>query len=106
MGGLDFSCPFPDRGAYSHVDVLFDKKVANTLWVTMKKNPAQPAHHFSLPLLHELHEVGQALKAASSQWHHNGRMELVNYAVMCSGHPDYFSLGGDLRMFRACIRNH
>jgi DSF synthase len=29
----------------------------------------------------------------------------VNYAVIRSGHPDYFSLGGDLRLFRACIRN-
>lgn len=105
MGALDFVIPVLNHAACSHLDVLFDSKVANTLWVTMKKNIAQPAHHFSLPLLHELRELGQGLKAGASHWHCNGRIEPVNYAVMCSGHPDYFSVGGDLRLFRTCIQN-
>lgn len=105
MGALDFVFPVLNHAGYSHLDVLFDKKVANTLWVTMKKNNAQPAHNFSLPLLHELREVGASLQVGASQWRHEGRIEPVNYAVLCSGHPDYFSLGGDLRFFRTCIQN-
>ena len=105
MGALDFVFPVLNHAAYSHIDILFDGKVANTLWVTMKKNIAQPAHNFSLPLLHELRELGQNLRAGASHWHRNGRIEPVNYAVLRSGHPDYFSLGGDLRLFRSCIRN-
>lgn len=105
MGALDFVFPVLNHAAYSHIDILFDGKVANTLWVTMKKNIAQPAHNFSLPLLHELRELGQNLRAGASHWHRNGKIEPVNYAVMRSGHPDYFSLGGDLRLFRSCIQN-
>lgn len=105
MGALDFVFPGLIHAGYSHLDVLFDKKVANTLWVTMKRNNAQPAHNFSLPLLHELREVGSSLQAGLSHWHHAGHGEPVNYAVLRSGHPDYFSLGGDLRLFRTCIQN-
>ena len=105
MGALDFAFPVLNHAGYSHLDVLFDKKVANTLWVTMKRNSTQPAHNFSLPLLHEMREVGRGLQAGASHWQHDGRIEPVSYAVMRSGHPDYFSLGGDLRLFRNCIQN-
>ena len=105
MGAIDFTFPVLNHAGYSHLDVLFDKKVANTLWVTMKKNSAQPAHILSLPLLHELRQLGRSLQAGASHWQHEGCIEPVNYAVMRSGHPDYFSLGGDLRLFRACIQN-
>ena len=105
MGALDFVFPVLNHAAYSHIDILFDCKVANTLWVTMKKNIAQPVHNFSLPLLHELRELGQKLRAGTSHWHHDGKIEPVNYAVKRSAHPDYFSLGGDLRLLRTCIRN-
>jgi DSF synthase len=90
---------------YSHIDVKFDKRIANTLWVTMKQNVAQPVHNFSLPMLHELRDVGRRLQGGVSRWHHDGLIEPVNYAVLRSGHPDYFSLGGDLRLFRTCIQN-
>lgn len=105
MGAPDITFPLLNPVAYSHIDVTLDKKVANTLWVTMKQNIAQPAHNFSLPLLHELRDVGRRLQAGAARWHENGLVEPVNYAVIRSGHPDYFSLGGDLRLFRTCIRN-
>jgi DSF synthase len=105
MGAPDITFPLLNPVAYSHIDVTLDKRVANTLWVTMKQNIAQPAHNLSLPLLHELRDVGRRLQAGASRWHENGLVEPVNYAVIRSGHPDYFSLGGDLRLFRTCIRN-
>lgn len=105
MGAPDITFPLLNPTVYSHIDVRFDKRIANTLWVTMKRNLAQPAHNFSLPLLHELRDVGWRLQAGASRWHEDGPVEPVNYAVIRSGHPDYFSLGGDLRLFRACIQN-
>jgi DSF synthase len=105
MGAPDITFPRLNHVGYSHIDVRFDKSMANTLWVTMKQNIAQPAHNLSLPMLHELRDVGQRLQAGASRWHHDGLIEPVNYAVMRSGHPDYFSLGGDLRLFRTCIQN-
>jgi DSF synthase len=105
MGAPDITFSLMNHVGYSHIDVEFDNRIANTLWITMKQNIAQPAHNFSLPMLHELHDVGRRLQAGASRWHHDGRIEPVSYAVMRSGHPDYFSLGGDLRLFRTCIRN-
>ena len=113
MGAPDMSFSLPNHAdcrhaGYSHVDVALDKGIAsaaNTLWVTMKRNVAQPVHNFSLPLLHELRDVRRRLQAGASRWHYDGAVEPVAYAVLRSGHPDYFSLGGDLRLFRACIRN-
>nr|WP_314622978.1 crotonase/enoyl-CoA hydratase family protein [uncultured Noviherbaspirillum sp.] len=104
MGAPDIAFSLLNHVSYSHIELQFDKSIAHTLWVTMKKNSAQPAHHFSLPLLHELRDVGRRLQAGASRWHHDGAIEPVNYAVLRSGHPDYFSLGGDLRLFRTCIR--
>ena len=105
MGGPDITFPLMNHVGYSYIDVKFDKRIANTLWVTMKQNIAQPAHNFSLPMLHELRDVTRRLQGGASRWHHDGLIEPVNYAVLRSGHPDYFSLGGDLRLFRTCIQN-
>ena len=105
MGAPDITFSLLNHVGYSHIDLQFDKKTANTLWVTMKQNLAQPAHNFSLPLLHELRDVARRLQAGASRWHQDGAIEAVDYAVIRSGHPDYFSLGGDLRLFRTCIQN-
>ena len=103
MGAPDITFSLMNHVGYSHIDVAFDNRIANILWITMKQNIAQPAHNFSLPMLHELRDVGRRLQAGASRWHHDGLIEPVSYAVMRSGHPDYFSLGGDLRLFRTCI---
>ena len=105
MGAPDITLSLQHHVDYSHIDLQFDKRLARILWVTMKQNPAQPAHNFSLPLLHELRDVGRRLQAGASRWRQDGPVEAVDYAVIRSGHPDYFSLGGDLRLFRTCIQN-
>ena len=102
MGAFDFKFLPLDQAAHRHVDFRFDTIPANTLWVSMKSAP-EVGHHFSLPLLHDLRSIGQSLQAGASHWLGGGRLETVNYAVMRSAHPDYFSLGGDLRLFRSCI---
>ena len=105
MGAPDITFSLLEHIGYSHIDVEFDKNIASTVWITMKQNRAQPAHNFSIPLLHELRDVGRSLQAGASRRHQDGPVEAVDYAVIRSGHPDYFSLGGDLRLFRTCIQN-
>jgi DSF synthase len=102
MGAFDFKFPPLDQIEHRHVDFRFDANPANTLWVSMKSE-SEAGHHFSLPLLHDLRAVGQALQTGASHCDGSGRLETVNYAVMRSAHPEYFSLGGDLRLFRSCI---
>lgn len=102
MGAFDFKFPPLDQIAHPHLDFRFDTIPANTLWVSMNSQP-EAGHHFSLPMLHDLRAVGQALQTGASHWDGSGRLEAVNYAVMLSAHPGYFSLGGDLRLFRSCI---
>lgn len=102
MGAFDFKFPPLDQHAHSYIDLRFDPGNGNTLWVTMKGEPGA-GQHFSIPLLNDLRTVGRALQSGASHWNGAGRLEEVNYAIMCSADPDYFSLGGDLRLFRAYI---
>jgi DSF synthase len=104
MGALDFSLPLSEKITYDHIEVTLDKRMCNTLWLTMKKNTAGPVQNFSLPLLHNLRSVVHTMKLNSAHWLSDGITVPVHYAVMRSEHPDYFNLGGDLKHFRQCIR--
>ena len=103
MGALEFFLPASEQHVSDHVEVELDPKLFNTLWVTMKKDEASAVHNFSLPLLRNLRTLCDSLKENGSNWYSEGKMVPVNYAVMRSGHPDYFSLGGDIHHFRQCI---
>jgi DSF synthase len=92
------------RAAYRHVGLSFNTTPADTLWITLKRDPAQRTHSFTLPLLRELLELAQTLKTGAAHWLHQGCIRPVHYAVLRSSHPEYFSLGGDLVQFRDCIR--
>lgn len=87
----------------SQIDVEFVPGSANTLWVTMAKAPEGMRQNFSLALLSGLEEVLRMVKDADVTWRHDGRAMPVHYAVLKSGHPDYYSLGGDLQHFHSCI---
>lgn len=104
MNVLDFGLPLPTRAAYRHVGLHFSPTPAETLWITMKPAPARSPHCFTLPLLRELLELTQTLKAGQAHWLHQGGIRPVHYAVLRSAHPDVFTLGGDLVQFRDCIR--
>jgi len=78
---------------------------ANTLWITMNKELEGGCQNFSLSLLSGMRDMLQAIQKDNATWRHNGLPRPVHYAVLKSGHPDYFSLGGDLKHFRACIES-
>jgi DSF synthase len=69
----------------------------------MAKDPIDRCHNFSLPLLHALQEFLQTVVDEGATWQYKGKATPIHYAVLKSGDPDYFSLGGDLQHFRACI---
>lgn len=90
--------PIPTR-----VTTELNAAKVNTLWVSLAKAPNGDLQNFSLPLLAELHGLVQTIKSNAGQWTKAGLRVPVHYTVMRSEHPEYFSLGGDLRHFRACI---
>lgn len=104
MGALDFILPSSEKYVSNHVAVELDKKLFNTLWITMKKDGTKTVQNFSLPLLNHLRTLVHTIKESGSSWYSEGQMTTINYAVMRSEHPEYFSLGGDLKHFRYCIQ--
>ena len=73
----------------------------NTLWVTMTQSRVQ---NFSPDLLNDLGVLHGAIRDTGTMWSSAGVTQPVDYFVLKSAHPDYFSLGGDLTHFRECIR--
>jgi DSF synthase len=86
------------------VDTEFDPQ-QQILWITMAMQRARP-QNFSWPLLRTLQELLTSLAANNGGWLDHGEIRPVNYAVMASAHPMYFSLGGDLGHFLECINRH
>lgn len=103
MGTLDFALPARLPDVRDRISTEFHHGVAGTLWVTMNKDDAAACHNFSRPLLHEMGRLTHALKDSRATWRHKGTAMPVHYVVLQSGHPDYFSLGGDLEHFHSCI---
>ncbi len=86
---------------FDRINTVFDKGLKNTLWIHMARDPVR--QNFSLPLLDSLQSLLDALSNDGVTWRQAGISTPINYAVLKSDHPDFFSLGGDLRHFRACI---
>ncbi len=105
MGAIDFSLPLVNGVSANRVFAEMDIAKVNTLWMTIGKDPDGGVHNFSLPLLAELQDMVQVVKANDGNWMHAGEPAPIHYAVMRSDHPEYFSLGGDLDHFRTCINN-
>lgn len=103
MAALNFAVLPKIPQGENRIEVDFEAGTSNTLWVTMAADPKGGRHNFSLPLLNGLHDLIAAVKSDGVTWRHQGQARPVHYAVLKSGHPDYFSLGGDLEHFRACI---
>jgi DSF synthase len=103
MATLNFAAQPKVPYGFEHIEADFEVGSSNTLWVTMARDPAGGRHNFSLPLLSGLHELLSTVKSDDIRWHHQGLLKPVQYAVLKSGHPDFYSLGGDLEHFRACI---
>ncbi len=100
MSAIEFVSPLP----LSRVATHFSAKQNNTLWITMTQSPLGRSQNFSLDLLQDVGTFNQLLQANGMSWVSNGAKHQIQYAVLRSEHPDYFSLGGDLAYFRECIR--
>lgn len=103
MGALDFFTSIAQPAVSPRLLTDFDGGLSQTLWLTMMKDPADRCHNFSLPLLHAIQGLLHTIVDSGATWHHRGKATPIHYAVLKSGDPNYFSLGGDLQHFRACI---
>ena len=85
------------------LDAHYQASDDHTLWLTLPESIDGGPPYFAPALLHELRDVLQGLQARGVAWPVNGALQPVHYVVLRSAHPEYFSLGGDLSHFRACI---
>ena len=71
---------------------------ADALWITLNEDSATGLQNFTPDLVREFHGLVDDLQC--------GRFGVapLHYAVVQSAHPEYFSMGGDLRFFRDCIQ--
>jgi DSF synthase len=88
-----------------HVAVDYTAAPHSSLWLTMQPSPIGRSQVFSRMLLRELMSVHQTVAKHGGAWPEGDALQPVQYLVLRSGHPDYFSLGGDIAYFRDCIRH-
>ena len=88
----------------SRVTTSFRGSPHNTLWVTMTQTHPSAVQNFSPELLHDLGNLYSTIRDGGMMWPGAGTAQPIDYLVLKSAHPDYFSLGGDLAHFRECIR--
>jgi DSF synthase len=100
MGVIEFISPLKP----SRVAANFKVSQNNALWITMAQSPVGRSQNFSLDLLHDLSTLHESIKSNRGGWVANGSMHPIQYVILKSAHPDYFSLGGDLGFFRECIQ--
>lgn len=88
----------------SRVTASFQSGSHNTLWVTMTRTRPGEVQNFSPDLLSDIGALHGTMRDNGMMWPSAGVPQPVDYFVLRSAHPDYFSLGGDLNHFRECIR--
>lgn len=100
MGAIEFVSPLQ----LSRIATDFRAQQHNTLWITMTRSPHGRTQNFSRDLLQDVCTLHKSIQAHGVAWISNGAKRPIDYAVLRSEHPDYFSLGGDLAYFLECIR--
>ena len=86
---------------FNQIETRFDPEFG-VLWGLMSPKP-RPT--FNPSLLAELRGyVDSIIQPGGLIWH-EGRQEVINYAVIASKVPGVFNLGGDLSLFRLAIAN-
>lgn len=88
----------------SCITTRFEAGLHDSLWIDMARAAPGTSQNFSLALLHESAALYERIRSRNGMWITHGVARTIRYAVMQSAHPEYFSLGGDLRHFRDCIR--
>ncbi len=93
----------PARPALGRIRVDHEAS-SSTVWVHMQAGAGQPLN-FSLPMLDSFDQAFARWESNGCRWESiDGQLHPVQYAVLCSTHPLYFNLGGDLAHFKDCIR--
>lgn len=99
MSGMAEIRYFPQRQS-GQVETKFDVE-NGVMWGVM--NP-KPRPTFNRQLLSELRSYIALLEDDTGYAHYDGRCYQIEYAVICSGVPGIFNLGGDLSLFRDVIQ--
>ena len=86
----------------TQVSTRLDEGVANTLWLTMNKARTGQTQNFSVELLNSIRGLLQGIRHDDATPPHDAK-KAIQYMVLRSAHPEYFSLGGDLAHFHDCI---
>lgn len=76
---------------------------ARTLWVNFAPDQESGLQNFTPSLVAEFRDVLDSMNRPTGAVSKRLPLEASRYTVIQSTHPDYFSIGGDLRFFRACI---
>ncbi|OGA13360.1 MAG: hypothetical protein A3G25_04595 [Betaproteobacteria bacterium RIFCSPLOWO2_12_FULL_63_13] len=103
MGALEYKFAPAQPLVSARIAIELERGSSNVLWATMARAAEGECQNFSLPLLHGMRELLQVVRDNGARWPCDDVLAPVHYMVLRSGHPDYFSLGGDLSHFRACI---
>lgn len=93
--------PHPQRPSHrlpSRISTELRQLQAETLWITLGKDPATGLQNFTPDLVREFRGLVDDLNNRAAH------VPAPAYVVVQSSDPDYFSMGGDLRFFRDCIQ--
>ncbi|HLM53421.1 MAG TPA: hypothetical protein VK325_07525 [Pseudoxanthomonas sp.] len=88
----------PNAGFSPRVTTEKRALMADTLWIKFNPDEKSGLQNFTPALVGEFQDVLDSLIGAAG-----AREAAPPYTVVQSTHPDYFSVGGDLRFFRHCI---
>lgn len=89
---------------HSRVATSFKTDQHNSLTITMAQAPFGQSQNFSVDLLNDLCDLYKGIRDGGGTWLAGGSFQPINYVVLKSANPEYFSLGGDLAHFRECIQ--
>lgn len=91
--------PTVARFAHKRVSTQFRKLAMPVLWTSFAPDPLTGLQNFTPDLVAEFQGVIDGLRSEACTV-----VAPLHYAVVQSRHPDYFSVGGDLSLFRECIQ--
>jgi DSF synthase len=98
---MDSAGPMPVQN-FGTVALQFDAS-QSSMWITMQSQERRPLN-FSRELLDAFEQAFTTYESNGGEWQEDGlEAQPIHYAILRSGHPNYFNIGGDLGYFQSCI---
>lgn len=94
----------PDRSLTGRITTHIRSYADPTLWINIAGDAASGVHNFTPELIEDFNTILAQTRQRVLGPPRQG-VAVPAYAVIASTDPDYFSQGGDLAFFLACIRN-